>query len=265
MNIAAVWFAYGPDQNLLMESVRSVRRTLPKAKLTVCDDGFCALPRLVRERIESVGVTYRKTFYPRGGNLLGPENLKGQVAEMARAGEGSDVLIKIDCDTLLLRSDWVEALADEPEALLAGSYKGLHNYPMGHCYAVRAAVLPELLKDVETYPGWAACFEDYEIGTRLHRLAGGNMDYALRWRSGVDDGFWLCNPEQITQAALSARVVSCGFGMGAVKPECRADYKRAQAEVMSRLLDDLDRRAKPSATPSPAPVAPDAPEAAVRA
>ena len=242
MNIAAVWFAYGPDQNLLMESVRAFRRTLPKAKLTVCDDGFCAQPRLVREKLEAEGITYRKTFYPRGGNLLGPENLKGQVAEMVRAGEGADVLVKIDCDTLLLRSDWVEALADEPEALLAGSYKGLHNYPMGHCYAVRASILPELLKDVETYPGWAACFEDYEIGTRLHRLAGGNMDYALRWRSGVDDGFWLCNPQQVTRAAITARVVSCGFGMGTVPSEKRQDYKRTQAVVMSRLNDDVEAR-----------------------
>lgn len=246
MNIAAVWFAYGPDQNLLMESVRAFRRTLPKAKLTVCDDGFCALPRLVRAKLEADGITYRKTFYPRGGNLLGPENLKGQVSEMARAAEGADVLVKIDCDTLLLRSDWVEALADEPEALLAGSYKGLHNYPMGHCYAVRASILPELLKDVETYPGWAACYEDYEIGTRLHRLAGGNMDYALRWRSGVDDGFWLCDPQQITKVALSARVVSCGFCLGQVPHDQRANYKRAQAEIMARLNADAEaRRATP--------------------
>ena len=264
MNIAAVWFAYGPDQNLLMESVRAFRRTLPKAKLTVCDDGFCALPRLVRAKLEADGITYRKTFYPRGGNLLGPENLKGQVSEMARAAEGADVLVKIDCDTLLLRSDWVEALADEPEALLAGSYKGLHNYPMGHCYAVRASILPELLKDVETYPGWAACFEDYEIGTRLHRLAGGNMDYALRWRSGVDDGFWLCDPQQITKAALSARVVSCGFCLGQVPHDQRANYKRAQAEIMARLNADAERSVT-LANPLPEPVAPDAPEAAVRA
>lgn len=265
MKIAVIWFAYAPDQCLLLESVRSVRRTLPEATLTVCDDGFCALPRLVRERLVAEGVTYRKTFYPRGGHLLGPENLKGQVAEMARAAEGADVLIKIDCDTLLLKADWVEALADEPLALMAGSYKGLHNYPMGHCYAVRADALPALLHDVETYPGWTACFEDYEIGTRLHRLADGDMDYALRWRSGPEDGFWLCNPEQVTQAALTARVVSCGFGMGAVKPECRAEYKRAQAEVMGRLLDDIERRAKPANTPSPAPVAPDAPKASARA
>lgn len=264
MNIAAVWFAYGPDQNLLMESVRAFRRTLPKAKLTVCDDGFCALPRMVRAKLEADGITYRKTFYPRGGNLLGPENLKGQVAEMARAAEGADVLVKIDCDTLLLRSDWVEALADEPEALLAGSYKGLHNYPMGHCYAVRASILPELLQDVETYPGWAACYEDYEIGTRLHRLAGGNMDYALRWRSGVDDGFWLCDPKQITQAALSARVVSCGFCLGQVPHDQRANYKRAQAEIMARLNADAERSVTP-ATPLPEPVAPGTPTAPARA
>lgn len=259
MKIAAVWFSFAPDQCLLLESVRAFRRTLPEAALTVCDDGFCALPRLVRDRLAEWGVTYRKTFYPRGGHLLGPENLKGQVAEMVRAAEGADVLVKIDCDTLLLRADWVEALADEPQALLAGSYKGLHNYPMGHCYAVRAAVLPELLKDVETYPGWAACFEDYEIGTRLHRLAGGDMDYALRWRSGPEDGFWLCNPEQVAQAALGARVVSCGFGMGAVPPEQREAYKRRQAEVMARLNAGVERRDATHPHPLPAPAAPDAP------
>ncbi len=241
MKTAVIWFSYGADAELLKESVRSVLRILPTAALTVCDDGFYAVPRAVRTWLEERGVTYRKTFYPRAGNLLGPENLKGQVREMARAGEGADVLIKIDCDTLLLRADWIEALKDEPRSLMAGSYKGLHNYPMGHCYAVRVSALPALVEDVETYPGWAACYEDYEIGTRLHRISGGDMDYALRWRSGQEDGFWLCNPNEVAETVLQGRVLSCGFGWGAVAPADKAQYKAAQLAIMKRVNDDMEK------------------------
>lgn len=240
--ISVVWFSYAADAQLLVESVKSVKRSVANLhRMSVYDDGFNAIPRSTRTWLEENGVHYEKTFYPREGNLLGPENLKGQVRAMLKAGEGADFLVKIDCDTLLLQSDWIEAMALEPQALMAGSYKGLHNYPMGHCYAVRCSALPALVKDVETYPGWAACFEDYEIGTRLHRIANGDMDYALRWRSGVDDGFWLCGPDQVTQAVLNARVVSCGFGIQGVPLEQREKYKFDQAQVMAMVNSDVEK------------------------
>lgn len=254
MTIGVIWFCYGPDGEILLESMRSVKRTLDKAGhdslFFVYDDGFKPLDATVREQVESVyHAHYEKQFHQRNTNLLGPEHLKAQTKAMAVAGRFCDVLIKIDCDTLLLKCDWVEALMDsypfDPNGnivSMAGSYKGLKNYPMGNCYAIRTAngILDALAKDCETYPAWANSFEDYEVGTRLHRLANGNDDYAIRYRSGPEDGFWLCDPQQVNSNAKGARVVSCGFSFTATPMDKKAEVKALQLKTMKLLNDDVE-------------------------
>ena len=249
MQIGVVWFSYGPDGDLLLESMRSVRRTLEAAGhehiFYVFDDGFMPLSDDVRDKVENeYHAMYVKQFHPRNTNLLGPEHLKEQTKAMALAGRFADVILKIDCDTLLLKCDWIEELMKEHSynPLMVGSYKGLKNYPMGNCYAVKTEdrLLDRLAKDCETFPAWANSFEDYEVGTRLHRLAEGNDDYAIRYRSGVEDGFWLCDPQQVSSAAKNARVVSCGFGFTACPANKKAEYKAMQKMVMQRLNDDVE-------------------------
>lgn len=249
MQVSVVWFSYGPDGALLLESLRSVKRTLDAAGhghvFYVFDDGFMPLSDDVRDKVENeYHAMYVKQFHPRNANLLGPEHLKEQTKAMALAGRFGDVVLKIDCDTLLLKCDWIERLmADHPyDVMMVGSYKGLKNYPMGNCYAVKTwdRLLDRLAKDCETYPAWANSFEDYEVGTRLHRLANGSDDYAIRYRSGVEDGFWLCDPQQVSSLAKDARVVSCGFGFTACPAAKKAEYKAQQELVMKRLNDDIE-------------------------
>ena len=83
MQIGVVWFSYGPDGDLLLESMRSVCRTLDAAGhdkiLYVFDDGFMPLSDEVRDRVEGeFHAMYVKQFHPRNTNLLGPEHLKEQ-------------------------------------------------------------------------------------------------------------------------------------------------------------------------------------------
>lgn len=247
--IGVVWFSYKTDGEILLESLRAAKRTLEKSGhdylLTVFDDGMYPVARNIRREIEETyGANYIKKFYPRSGNLLGPDNLLGQTRAMADAGNFCDVLVKCDCDTLLLKLDWVEALLEPGEtAVMAGSYKGLKNYPMGNCYAIHTQegkLLRNLAKDVEKFPAWTKCFEDYEIGTRIHRLCDGDEDYTIRWRSGPEDGFWLCDPHQVSSIAKDARVVSCGFGWTALPNDKRADYKVLQIKTMRMLNDDIE-------------------------
>jgi hypothetical protein len=247
--IGVIWFSYKPDGGLLLESLRAAKRTFEKTAhdyiFTVVDDGMYPLDRSVRKRIEDeYNVVYVRTFYPRCGNLLGPDNIAGQTKAMADAGNFCDVLVKCDCDTMLLKLDWVEALLDpEEDAVMVGSYKGLKNYPMGNCYAIRTeggTLLRRLAKDVEKFPAWTQCFEDYEVGTRIHRLMDGDDGYTIRWRSGMEDGFWLCNPQEVDSRAKEARVVSCGFGWTACPPKDRAAYKEAQLKTMTLLNDDIE-------------------------
>lgn len=245
-----IWFSYKDDKDLLMQSMRSVVKLYEgrddvEVLMTVVDDGLA--PMVVNGDytwiVDALGsyipIRFKQSFYPRNGNLIGRENFSGQVKEMARAAEGAEILVKIDSDTLLLNDDWLMTFAEDKKALLAGSFKGLPNYPMGNCYAVRANTMEWLRHDVETYPAWINSFEDYEVGVRLHRCADGNMNYAHRYRSGVEDGFWLCSPRQVNSNVLSARVCSCGFDAASVPPDKKDDYKKLQLQVMQGVLTDM--------------------------
>lgn len=247
--ISIVWFSYRWDGAQLLESVRAASRTLSATahtyELHVADDGMMPLDRAVRDRLaREYHVAYRKTFYPRNGHLIGPDNLIGQAQVMADIGKDCDVLIKMDCDTLLLKIDWVEALLKEAEhgAVFAGSYKVQPHYPMGNCYAVHngSGVLHALARDVENFPAWKGCYEDFEIGTRIARLCHGSQDYALRWRSGEEDGFWLCSPQGVTRKAKEARVVCCGYTYTATPHDRQADYRALETKAMKLLNDDIE-------------------------
>lgn len=247
--IGVLWFTYKPDGEMLLESMRAARRAIEATEHDHCfyvyDDGMYPVSKDVRRIAEEeYGAVYVKTFYPRGGNLLGPENLKGQTSAMAAVGNFCDVLIKCDSDTLVLNIDWVEELLDpDCSAVMVGSFKGLKNYPMGNCYAVHTQggkLLRNLAKDVEKFPAWTGCFEDYEVGTRIHRLCDGDEDYVIRWRSGREDGFWLCDPQHVSNKAKEARVVSCGFGWTSCPEDKRKEYKALQLTTMRLLNDDIE-------------------------
>lgn len=236
-----LWFTYSRDEHIVRRSIESARLTLGAAVYVVADDGFSPCSEYFADWCAERGVVYLQTLWSRDRNLLGPEHLKGATRLMAEVAAHCKVVVKIDSDAILMRRDWLDRLADSRVAVMSGSYKGLHNYPMGNCYAVKAEVCAALAEDCETFPAWAHSFEDYEVGVRLHRLSGGNPRYTIRYLCNPADGFWLCNPQQVNVAAAleNARVVSCGFGYQSTPPEQREAYKKAQAEVMEKLLEGM--------------------------
>lgn len=237
-----VWFTYSRDEPLVKRSIEAAMLTLgDDAFYLVADDGFSSCSEDFTAWCADRRVFYIQTLWSRDRNLLGPEHLKGATRLMAEVAAFCTVVVKIDSDALLMRRDWLDRLADSRTAVMTGSYKGLHNYPMGNCYALKADVCTTLAADCETYPAWAHSFEDYEIGVRLHRLSGGNPRYAIRYLCAPNDGFWLCTPQQVNVAAAleNARVVSCGFDYQSTPPQHREAYKKAQVEVMEKLLKGM--------------------------
>lgn len=235
--ISVIWFTFKNDEKLVVESIKSVLTNIPNAKLHIIDDGFAAVSKETRNWIiQQKNTKYYKSFYPRSGHLLGQDNLKNQVKYMldVTKTDKSDVLVKIDSDTMILNADWIVDFLEDDVTLITGSYKLSCDYPMGNCYAVKSSVLQPLYDDVIAYPGWGQCYEDYEVGQRIHRYADihGITDWIHCWRSGVEDGFWLCDPLQVTEAARSARVISCGFSMGSIEAAKVAEYKQQQLNVM---------------------------------
>lgn len=240
-----VWFTYSRDEEIVRLSLAAARLTLgDEALLVVADDGFSPCSEGFEQVCREIGAVYLQTLWSRDRNLLGPEHLKGATRLMAEIAEHCEVVVKIDSDAVLMGCDWLERLEASTVATMSGSYKGLHNYPMGNCYAVRAEVCAALAEDCETYPAWAHSFEDYEVGVRLHRLSGGNARYSIRYVCAPADGFWLCNPGEVdVEGALeNARVVSCGFGYHGTPPIQRGAYKKAQVEVMEKLLEGMRSR-----------------------
>lgn len=246
-HFGCIWFTYSRDEALVRLSIEAAKLTLGKdAVYIVADDGFSPCSEAFADWCAEQGVIYLQTIWSRDRNLLGPDHLKGATRLMAEVGEHCKIVVKIDSDAVLMRRDWLNRLADSGVATMTGSYKGLHNYPMGNCYAVRGDVCAALAEDCETYPAWAHSFEDYEVGVRLHRLSGENPRYAIRYVCNPADGFWLCNPAEVNVAAAleNARVVSCGFGYQATPPTQREAFKKAQVEIMGKLLEGMKNKGK---------------------
>lgn len=238
--VAIIWFCYDLDQDLLPESVKAAKKIFgDKASYHAVDDGFSPMDEVHRRWCVENGMTYRQTFYARGSHLVGPDNLEGHVETLLRvaAESGAQVVVKHDCDSVILRTDWVlDLLKPGCRAVMSASYKTKLNYPMGFAYAIKSAVLPALLKDIRLYWGWPGCFEDYEIGTRLMRLCGDDPGFSLRYKSlRTVDGFPICEPWQITKTHLQARAVSVGWNATPHPEATIKAYKQKQVAILKQL------------------------------
>lgn len=238
----ALVFTYRGDEVITPICVDFIKETLGKdVHIVVADDGLNAVFQDTRNKLIEMGVDYRQTSWPRFGNLLGPDHLTGATDLMAQLAKDCDIIVKIDPDACLLRRDWIDRLYLDDKAVMTSAYKTSLNYMMGNSYAVKASACADLAKDAKNYPGWNNCFEDYEIGQRLARLAGGDPTCAIRYPCSLDGGFILTNPWDfnVTLCLERCRVYCSGFTYGSTPPEQRQEYKNKQAEVHSMLLKEF--------------------------
>lgn len=133
--IPVVYFSFKKDEALLSESVKAVRRigdgdASLRIPVYVFDDGEHPMDAIPE------GVHYEATRFPRNGNLMGPDCLRGMVGcynKVFACEPDARVLVKCDCDTVLNRLD--AAMNAKAGLSLSGSRWGC-NFVCGQRYAI---------------------------------------------------------------------------------------------------------------------------------
>lgn len=242
--VTVLIFTYRGDEGLTPICVDFVKETLgTDTHIVIADDGFNAMFQETREKLIAMGCDYRQTDWPRNGNLLGPFHLEGACKLMAELAKDCDIIVKLDPDACILKRDWIDRLWADNTATMTSAYKLKLNYPMGNSYALKSTVCEALAEDARLYPGWVDCFEDYEIGIRISRLANGDPKHAIRYVCGLAGGFVLTNPWDINYKTCidSVQVYCSGFNYGSLPLNKKEEYKNKQIEVHSILLAELKK------------------------
>ena len=133
-------FTYAGDAQEAVACVRCARTALPEAVVTVVDDSAAPVPPEARRALVAYGARYRRSSFPRCGNLRGPECVRGIIATLAKGAADGDTVVKIDSDTALLSGGWVREMKHNGLALHAAGYRVPRNpserSAYGNCYAL---------------------------------------------------------------------------------------------------------------------------------
>ena len=128
-------FTYAGDAQEAVACVRCARTALPEAVVTVVDDSAAPVPPEARRALVAYGARYRRSSFPRCGNLRGPECVRGIIATLAKGAADGDTVVKIDSDTALLSGGWVREMKHNGLALHAAGYRVPRNPSERSAYA----------------------------------------------------------------------------------------------------------------------------------
>lgn len=147
MKTAVIIFCYSGDADLLPLCVASAARALPSSPFILIDDAVNPLPEDVLAGVRAAHpgkIAYKQSTWDRGGNLRGKQCIKGMLDEMIRAADATSagIVVKLDCDTLLINAGWIEQFA-QSQAMIAGSPRP-GTWFSGICYALKSCLLPRL-------------------------------------------------------------------------------------------------------------------------
>ena len=236
-----IMYGFKRDEDFAALSTKAIARLLREGeRLIFLDDVFNPVSDEFRKALEETpGVEYAQTYHPRNGNLIGPKpcvenfNLLAQYAHEAK----DSIVVKVDCDTMVLGRDWLDQFAKDDRKLLAGGFMGQVNYMFGLCYAIKAPLADWLVKDAKVNPPWIHCYEDYEVSHRVHAA---NPSCIKRYHLADPRGSkWVClSPKELSgYGELLAEVVDVN----------RTDDRNAVLRIMRTALKNayaLDERQK---------------------
>ena len=153
---------------MLALSVASARACLG-ARIAIFDDA--RHPSDARAVAALTPDVWTQTHWPRGGNLNGWPAADGIVESMlaAASATGAKIIAKIDCDTLVLADQWLDA-----DAPFYGFSHGAGAWFFGACYAFRVDALARLAAHMALAPRHprARVGEDACIGSHAIRMFG---------------------------------------------------------------------------------------------
>lgn len=112
-------YCYKEDYKCLELCVGQIRQADPDCRIYLFDDG--AAPLLKKHIPKGKDIIYKKTYFQRRGNLNGLECVRGMLSCMQDI-PGSDPVIKIDADTLLMSIAEIKKSLFE-RRMLAGGYQ----------------------------------------------------------------------------------------------------------------------------------------------
>lgn len=248
--ITFAFLAYKNDSELVTEAQRAAMKAVEgsktlEASYVLLDDAWCPVTKEAREKFLSrPRSSVVSTGYRRGFMILGGENLAGQCEAFCEAAEATDadVLVKVDAETMIFKTDWLEEFAATPEARCAGAFdfgNANHTSVFGLCYALKREVLRPLLDDVRKFPAHHKAWEDHEVSSRVFRICGGDMASLLRWRSNTHgDDFWVIPLNDANDTLVNARAANFAWDYSAT-PEGERPAYRAKVAAMMRRLNDL--------------------------
>ncbi len=230
-----IYFTYRLDTELTLLSIEQLRLVEPTAAIVVVDDHCNPWPHQQRIKLCDFGVNYRLSTHKRNGSLHGYDHLKYATelyAQLAKAGRGT--IIKVDPDTLILSTKWLDDFEANGKDMLAGGCLSQHNYITGAAYAL-ATEATELLKDdVAQFVPWHNCLEDFEIGSRIERIYPDQLD--LRQVNRSDWVLSYTHPKIDIPWLRSQQVINLGRWEEAAQIP-PADHRIALAALYRHIID----------------------------
>lgn len=192
------YFTYARHADLIVQTCQAVLKAIDHSpcacgkdiSVVVVDDAANPCPEQTISALEKLGVRCRTSSFPRHGNLNGQSCILGILHELKKSlKRKKDIAVKMDSDTLMLGTEWLEQFAADKDALVTGSDDRGCIY--GMCYALKPVLVDALIELFTRCPVGDRAQEDVYLGSRARLLA--------RSLSG-DKGYmpipiWLTNPD----------------------------------------------------------------------
>lgn len=182
-------FVYKGDSDIIEETVLGIRQALPHAHIVIIDDANAPCSEKIEHKIKKIGVEWRRTTWPRGGNLRGKPCIEGILEEMNKSATGDDdLLVKIDADTCLMNPGEILDFAQNKNGILCSS--GAMNVQIYGCfYCIRAHAVKSVLNVIRKLPVSRTAPEDLTIGRCIFHLFPDESNHHIS-PAGIPDSKW---------------------------------------------------------------------------
>lgn len=245
-------YTYKEDAELLIITLNQLSNIVGDSRIVVVDDLNRPMTKPHSDVVRGLAELQYST-HQRQGNLIGPEHTLYHARKMMElAPSPEDIVVKTDPDTLILGLAWLKQFDLDPDAKMIGMFKQWVNYTMG-TYAIKGSVLPGYVADVEQFPPWYQCFEDFEVSSRIYRLTNADPSAIIRRRADGRDGWLQCDFRQTRgqeQQLMQCEVVNGGFYMK--DPQSVAAYPhwlRAVVAAKAKVKEAVEAKAKAGPAP----------------
>lgn len=234
---------YKDDSPLLGLLLPNIRRIDPDASICLAVDPSSPINKAdIPEDCKSAVHIY-ETHYPRKGNLNGIKCVAGQLMAMQSFLNGSHAvkggqIIKMDCDVVIQRLDWIDLSADYCAAERNETFA-----PAGCCYVLSERAISSCILDIERriwQTGWHYPEDVTILQLCLHHRDADGSALKIKWHpwsenicSGLQHGI----PSELDRKAA---VIHCGEPLPSGRRNDRAMVKMEMEFATYALRSKLD-------------------------